>query len=233
MSGSKGSILLVDDDPEVVWALGRFFTRSGFSVNTCGDGVEAIELLESRDFDAVITDLQMPRLNGLALIDWLRENKSRCKIVVMTAFGGPSIRRLSIAKGAILYLEKPVDPELMLTSINSSDDESAFSGSIDSIDILDYLQLMMLTGRRLILEVSSRNGRRGLIFIDGGEVRHAQCDDLKGEDALFECLGFEGGNFINLPWTDPEEVTINKPGDFLLLEAARKRDEARLADKIG
>ena len=233
MTDNKGSILLVDDDPEVAWALGRYFTRSGFSVMTCGDGAEAIELLDSRDFDAVITDIQMPRLNGLALIDWLRERKSRCKVVVMTAFGGPSIRRLSISKGAILYLEKPVDPDLMLTAIQASDDESAFSGNIAGIDILDYLQLMMLTGRRLTLEVSSKNGRRGLIFIDGGEVRHAQCDSLKGEEALFECLGFEGGSFINLPWTDPEEVTINKPGDFLLIEAARKRDEAKRANKSG
>jgi ActR/RegA family two-component response regulator len=227
MTTQKDSILLVDDDAEVVWALGRYFTRAGFPVATCGDGEEAISLLESRHFDTVITDIQMPRVNGLALVDWLRSNRASTRVVVITAFGGPSIRHLSIKKGAILYLEKPVDPDLLADALSSTKEDSAFSGNIDNIDILDYLQLMMLTGRRVVLEVSSRDGAQGLIFIDRGEVRHATCDHLEGEDALFRCLSFEGGSFVNLPWSEPGAVTIRRPGDFLLMEAARKRDEAR------
>jgi CheY-like chemotaxis protein len=227
MTARKESILLVDDDPEVVWALGRYFTRAGFPVTTCGDGEEAIALLEAGDFDTVITDIQMPRLNGLALVDWLRANRAGTRVVVITAFGGPSIRHLSIKKGAILYLEKPVDPDLLAEALLSSKEETAFSGSIDKIDILDYLQLMMLIGRQVVLEVSSKDGGQGLIFIDNGKVRHAKCEDLEGEEALFKCLCFEGGSFVNLPWTEPDKITIKKPGDFLLMEAARKRDEAR------
>jgi len=227
MTTEKDSILLVDDDPEQVWVLGRYFTRAGFSVTTCGDGAEAISLLESRHFDTVITDIRMPRLNGLALVDWLRENRSGTRVVVITAFGGPSIRHLSITKGAILYMEKPVDPDLLAEALSPTKKETAFSGTIDEIDILDYLQLMMLTGRQVVLEVSSRDGGRGLIFIDKGAVRHARCDNMEGEDALFTCLGFEGGSFVNLPWTEPDKITITKPGDFLLMEAARKRDELR------
>jgi CheY-like chemotaxis protein len=227
MTNRKDSILLVDDDPEVVWALGRYFARAGFPVTTCGDGEEAISLLRTKQFDTVITDIQMPRLNGLALVDWLRMNRSGTRVFVITAFGGPSIRHLSIRKGAILYLEKPVDPDLLAEALTSPKEEAAFSGNIDNIDILDYLQLMILTGRRLVLEVSSKYGAQGFIFIDKGEVRHAKCDDLQGEDALFKCLGFEGGSFVNLPWSEPEAITIRRPGDFLLMEAARKRDEAR------
>ena len=77
MTNRKDSILLVDDDPEAVWALGRYFTRAGFPVTTCGDGEEAISLLKSKQFDTVITDIQMPRLNGLALVDWMRTNRTR------------------------------------------------------------------------------------------------------------------------------------------------------------
>lgn len=227
MTTRKDSILVVDDDPEQVWVLGRYFTRAGFAVTTCGDGEEAISLLESRHFDTVITDIQMPRLNGLELVDWLRKNRSGTKVVVITAFGGPSIRHLSITKGAILYLEKPVDPDLLADALSSTKDETAFSGAIDRIDILDYLQLMMLTERQVVLEVSCKDGGQGLIFIDKGGVRHARCGHLEGEEALFTCLSFEGGSFVNLPWTEPDRITITKPGDFLLMEAARKRDEAR------
>jgi hypothetical protein len=51
------------------------------------------------------------------------------------------------------------------------------------------------------------------------------CGDLEGEEALYRCLGFSGGSFSSLPWREPERVTINKPGELLLLEAARRRDE--------
>ncbi len=227
MTNRKDSILLVDDDPEALWALGGYFARAGFPLTTCGDGEEAISLLKSKPFNTVITDIQMPRLNGLALVDWIRTNRTGTRVVVITAFGGPSIRHLSIKKGAILYLEKPVDPDLLAEALFSSNEERAFSGSIDKIDILDYLQLMMLIGRQVVLEVSCRDGGQGLIFIERGEVRHAECDHLEGEQALFKCLSFEGGSFLNLPWTEPDRITINNPGDYLLMEAARKRDEAR------
>lgn len=227
METQKDSILLVDDDPDVVWALGKYFTRAGFSVATCGDGEEAIALLGSRDFDTVITDIQMPRLNGLALVDWLRTNRARTRVVVITAFGGPSMRHLSIKKGAILYLEKPVDPDLLAEALLASKEDTAFSGNIDNIDILDYVQLVMLIQRQVVLEVSSKQGEKGLIFIDGAQVKHAVCGELEGEKALLKCLCFEGGSFLNLPWAEPHKITITKPGDFLLMEAARKRDEAR------
>jgi CheY-like chemotaxis protein len=227
MTNRKESILLVDDDPEVVWALGKYFTRAGFPVTTCGDGEEAIALLECKDFDIVITDIQMPRLNGLGLVEWLRANRTGTKVVVITAFGGPSMKNLSVKKGAILYLEKPVDPDLLAEALFSSEEETAFSGSIDNIDLLDYLQLMILIGRQVVLEVSSKDGGKGWIFIDNGVVKHARCDDLEGEEALYKCCCFEGGRFLNLPWSDPDKITIKKPGDFLLMEAARKRDEAR------
>jgi CheY-like chemotaxis protein len=231
MTPPKQTILVVDDDPEVAWSLGKYFTRAGFSVTTCGDGEDAIALLKVRTFDTVITDIQMPRLNGLALVDWLRANRPGTKVVVITAFGGPSIRHLSVRKGAILYLEKPIDPDLLAEALLSSKEETAFSGNIESIDILDYLQLMLLVGKQVVLEVSSKSGGRGLIFIDRGEVRHAECEGLYGESALFKCLCFEGGSFLNLPWTEPGKITIRKPGDFLLMEAARKRDESREASE--
>ena len=145
----------------------------------------------------------------------------------MTGFGGPSIRELSIKKGAILYLEKPVDPEFLMEVLVSSEGEESFTGTIDQIDILDYLQLMMLSGRQTVLEVLSKDLKRGLVYIDKGEVRHAVCGELRGEEALYHCVCFKGGSFMNRPWTEPETVTINRPGEFLLMEAARYRDEMR------
>jgi CheY-like chemotaxis protein len=227
MNSQREAILLVDDDADVAWGVGRCLARAGFSVTTCGDGAEAITILESRSFDFLLTDIRMPEVSGLALTDWIRKNRPQTRVIVMTAFGSPGVRQLSLSKGAIQYLEKPVDPNLLVEILYSSEQKDTFTGIIDQIDLLDYLQLMMLSGRQSIVEVVSRDGERGLLFVDSGSVHHASCCGLTGDDAFYRCMNFEGGSFANLPWQEPDQYTINKPGEFLLVEAARKRDEKR------
>jgi hypothetical protein len=121
--------------------------------------------------------------------------------------------------------EIPVD---VLKSGNESDkDGQSFSGRVEGVDILDYLQFLMLSGQSTVVEISSRNGSRGKIYVKSGEVAHAVCPPLDGEEALYKCLTMKGGRFFNGAWKEPEKQTINKPGDLLLFEAARIRDEER------
>ncbi len=226
MKPTKKRVLLVDDDPDLVWGIGRCLTRADYSVATCGDGKEAIDLMQTTDFDVLITDIQMPKINGLALIDWIHQHQPSLRIVVMTAFGSPQLRNLTLRKGAILYLEKPVDPALLIEVLNSPTSDSTFAGSIDSIDLFDYIQLMLMTRRQAVVEVSNQCGEKGWLYIDRGDIRHAQCNDLQGEEALFHCLAFESGNFSTLPWHEPDSFSINQRGEYLLMEAAKRKDEA-------
>jgi len=92
-------------------------TLAGFAVTTAGDGSEAVDLLHSRLFDVIITDVRMPRMNGLALLDWIRFNRPEARVVVMTAFNGPYLKDLCVGKGAMLFLEKPVDPDMLISAI--------------------------------------------------------------------------------------------------------------------
>lgn len=121
-------ILIVDDDPRVCWSLGRYLTRAGYGVCACGDGVEAIELLKHQDHDLVVTDIQLPKLNGLALLEWIRDRRPAVKVIVITAFGSASVRHASIKTGAYHYLEKPVDPELLLRIIQSLEENKIDDG---------------------------------------------------------------------------------------------------------
>ncbi len=162
---AKTRVLLVDDDPELVWVVGKYLTKAGYAITTCADGAEAIDLLETREVDCVVTDIKMPNVNGVALVDWLRRNRPSVRVVVMTAFGSPFVRELVLGKGAVLYLEKPVDPQLLVDVISREDQKEAFSGTISDIDIMDYLQLMVLAGKRAVIEISSREGKRGLVFV--------------------------------------------------------------------
>lgn len=222
------SVLLVDDDPEILWGLGKYLTRNDFKVTTCVDGAEAVPYLENTPCDILITDIQMPKLNGFALLEWVRKNRPHVRIIVITAFGSEAIKQLSLRKGAILYLEKPLDPKILIDVIQETESVGSFAGSINQIDLFDYVQLILVTKRTLCLEVTSRKNERGFFYVEKGNVVHAVCEDASGEEAFYRCLGFEGGSFTSLPWEEPDARTIELGGEFLLMEAARIKDEGNM-----
>ena len=215
--GEKNKVLLVDDDPEILWGLGKCLTRSGFRVTTCVDGAEAVPYLEDTACDILITDIQMPKLNGFALLEWVRKNRPHIRVVVITAFGSEAIKQLSLRKGAILYLEKPLDPDILIDVLKGASVASSFVGSINQIDLFDYVQLILVTKRTLRLEVTSSSNERGTLYVEKGNVVHAVCEDTTGEEAFNKCLSFGGGAFTSLPWEEPEQRTIEMGGEFLLL----------------
>jgi hypothetical protein len=91
---------------------------------------------------------------------------------------------------------------------------------------MEYFQFVILGFRKTILEVTSLVGTRGRIYLADGLVLHAELGVLRGEQALYSCLCFKEGTFSHLSWEEPEELTINKQGEVLLMEAVRRRDEA-------
>ena len=228
----KIEVLLVDDDPEISWGVGRVLTRAGCQVSVCGDGAEAVALLKSKSFDFLITDIQMPRMNGLALIEWVVHHSPRMRIVVMTAFGSPSVQQASLKKGAILYVEKPFDPQALVDVVLPGKNRSSFFGSVDNVDLFDYVQLIFHTMRKAVLRIRSLDGHDGRIYINEGTAWHAECGDMEGLDAFYACMAFEGGAFSTSPWEEPPRRSIETRGDFLLMDAARTKDETSGASSV-
>jgi hypothetical protein len=104
-----------------------------------------------------------------------------------------------------------------------------YSGRVEGVDILDYIQWMLIEGRRTVLEVTPVDGMPCRVFIDDGRVLHAATMEMEGEQAFYRCVQYPSGEFAHLSWTAPETITIEKAGMQLLFEAARQRDEADAA----
>jgi len=104
--------------------------------------------------------------------------------------------------------------------------EYSYSGTVEGIDILDYIQWILLDRRQTILEISCPNQTSCKVYLKEGQILHATNGELEGEEALYSSVMFPGGKFVHLVWTEPDRKTIEKPGTQLLLEAARRRDEA-------
>jgi len=106
-------ILLVDDSVSVRKYVGHLLESAGFRVVTAGDGAEALERVEETAFAAVITDLEMPRINGFELIRALRRRPATqdVPVVVLTTRAGAKHLALARWLGIEHYLPKPVDEE--------------------------------------------------------------------------------------------------------------------------
>jgi CheY-like chemotaxis protein len=107
---SKALILLVDDDIDLRGIIHRFLERSGFSVVAAGNGREALVRLETQRVDLMLTDLMMPEISGIELIQTVRQTSPLLPIIAMSADADlRNDRSLELAAqaGAQVVLEKP------------------------------------------------------------------------------------------------------------------------------
>lgn len=114
------SILLVDDNDSFLWAMRRFLKLAGHAIHEAGSGTEALEKVASIDVDLVITDLNMPGLDGIGMIRELKRQGSPAPIIAVSgevasepSFSLEAARRC----GADLVLLKPFPPEVLVTAM--------------------------------------------------------------------------------------------------------------------
>lgn len=119
-NAGKGRILVVDDDTGVREMILRVLRRRGYQAQGAVDGLQALARLQHGDFDAVVTDLQMPRLNGLALVREVHRMEALLPVVVHTAVVDPSLKALLYKAGAFRVLMKGGPVEDLLRSVEEA-----------------------------------------------------------------------------------------------------------------
>ncbi|MBF6595627.1 MAG: response regulator [Thermaceae bacterium] len=107
----RAPLLLVDDSLSVRKIVGQMLRKAGYQVVTASDGQEALELLETGNYRAVLTDLEMPRMSGFELLEEVRRRPhlSHLSVAVLTTRASSKHRDLAVELGAKAYLTKPAD----------------------------------------------------------------------------------------------------------------------------
>jgi two-component system response regulator PilR (NtrC family) len=103
------SVLVVDDEPDLLTLYELTLLREGLEVETASTVAQAREMLQSRVFRAVISDMRLPDGTGLDLLEWLEKSGRPEKVIVVTAYGSPENAVTALKAGAFDYLTKPVD----------------------------------------------------------------------------------------------------------------------------
>jgi DNA-binding NtrC family response regulator len=100
-------ILIVEDDSIIRGKISVLLRQQGYDVEEAGDGVQALELLQSGHFDLVITDFAMRRLNGLALVERIQSSSPEMPIILLTGYTSASTGK-ALLKGKAEFLRKPI-----------------------------------------------------------------------------------------------------------------------------
>jgi len=101
-------ILVVDDEENTRLALTRLLSREGYEVKTAANGLEALSSLRNNPAELIITDLNMPEMNGLSFLRELNREYPASNVIMITAFGEVESYLEALNLGAFEYLNKPL-----------------------------------------------------------------------------------------------------------------------------
>ena len=112
-------ILIVDDEKVIRNVLKDLLTKEGYRITTAEDGIDALEKMETTAFDLVITDLTMPRMDGMALLKHLRKHHRDTTVIVLTAYANLESAVSVVREGAYDYIVKPFIVDEILYKIKN------------------------------------------------------------------------------------------------------------------
>jgi two-component system response regulator FixJ len=114
------NIYIVDDDPSVTEALGLFLTTEGFSVRPHASAHSLLDSLKEDESGCVVTDMRMPGMTGLELIQAMKARGVSMPVILVTAYADVPLAVQAMKMGAVELLEKPFDYDALLTTIREA-----------------------------------------------------------------------------------------------------------------
>jgi len=117
---SRGTVLVVDDEPTIVEVVGRYMERAGYRTHSAGDGPEALRLAGLHRPDLVVLDVMLPGCDGIEVMRRLHEGQAeRTAVILLTARGEESDRLVGLRHGADDYVVKPFSPAELVARVDA------------------------------------------------------------------------------------------------------------------
>jgi DNA-binding response OmpR family regulator len=113
------SVLVVDDEPTIAEIVSRYLERAGYDTRVAGDGPQALRLAAEQRPDLVVLDIMLPGLDGLEVMERLREGADRIAVILLTAKGEESDRVIGLRRGADDYVVKPFSPAELVARVDA------------------------------------------------------------------------------------------------------------------
>jgi CheY-like chemotaxis protein len=228
-------VLFVDDNLQFLEMVERVmgaWSQNEWEIFLAQNPGKALLILQEQAIDLAVVDIQMPVVDGIQFLALLNRKYPNVQKVTLSAYADEASRAACIGQGAELFLEKPRNPgdlEIIFGTLRELARQqrvpAGFRGVLRQVSLEDVIQMECLNRNSSVLEIVA-GPWEGKVFVSEGAIIHAQFGDRNGEAALNKILALKGGDFNLQPFCEPPERSIDSQWEFLLMEAARVRDEA-------
>lgn len=228
-------VLIAEDNPVLAKILkaGLKKYEDKFETITVKDGEEAINVLRLEQITLLITDLQMPKIDGLSLLAHMNENHPEIPCIVMTAHGTKQIKE-KLQQDVLNFIEKPFEIDDLVRAIIPALDKDAPLGSLNGISIANFLQMIEMEQKTCLFEVNSQEGK-GFFYFEDGVLYDAVFGDIKGLEAALKLIPMENVKirFKNVSRSKKKIARrIKNELMTVIMEAMRLKDESSAGKKI-
>jgi DNA-binding NarL/FixJ family response regulator len=235
----RHKILILDDDADWLTLCRDLLAElpSKPEILTANTAKRALALLETEKVRLLISDLKMPRIDGLQMLAIVRRQLPDLRTIVLSGLEDEEYRSRAYALGVDLFwlkTEMQQNASLFYECIESllgqtdREHDIGFRG-IQSKSLMDIIQMECLSRSSTVLRIT-RGPLVAKLWIQEGELIDAEVPGARGESAFHRLLAWKTGTFENLPAEPDHERTIQKPINALLLESAQSLDEAANPD---
>jgi CheY-like chemotaxis protein len=244
---SKANLLLVDGDPRNLRVLEVSLRKAGYVVTTAASGEEALEKVGTAMPSLVISDTQLPAMDGFELCQHLKRDPKWAPIPFVFLTNQRSIedKIRGLELGVEEYLTKPIFvKEIVIRikmllqkhqreSLTQKDIKTTFKGELSDMAVVDLIQTLELGRKSGIIHFSSELGKLGSIYFRNGKIIDAELGKHQGETAVYQLLGWSDGSFeVEFKIVRRNDV-IERSNQALLMEGMRRVDEwGRLLEQL-
>ncbi len=189
------------------------------------DGLEAIHVFKKEPVALLVTDLKMPKIDGLNLLAYVNQHHPKTPCIIMTAHSTPKLKE-RLQRDVVQYIEKPFEIEKLAQSIIEAIEKDIPAGTLHGISIASFLQMVEMDQKTCLFEIVSPEKIRGLFYFQEGVLFDALYDKQTGVEAAVKMIQLEDVsiNFRKLPSKSVKRrIEMELVG--VILEAMRLKDE--------
>lgn len=152
--GNEGQIIIIEDDERMLNLLSKVLKKEGYAVVPCLDGITGLKKLEENTFDLAITDLRMPKMDGMEVLKSIKDVSPDTYVIVMTAFSSVDSAVKAMKRGAYDYISKPFKMDEMTMIIKRALEEKSLRKEIASLrkEVSNRYQFANIIGKSKVMQ---------------------------------------------------------------------------------
>jgi len=178
-------VLIAEDSRTLTTALQLSLEtyRDSFETLFVENGLEAMKILQTESIDLVVTDINMPVMDGLVLLAFMLETCPRTPCIIMSGFADANLKE-ELKDNILHFIDKPVIPDQLARTILKTLKTPPGKEGIKKATFADLVGLIMKGRKTCVFQLKSETGAQGLFYFQDGELYNAVCGKIQGDDAF-------------------------------------------------